>query len=578
LESDPSPIAEGAATGVPAVSPVTKRYEFDPAGNRKFTEVDGQTTTYEYNAASQLVAETGTISVSHAYDTWGNEESRTSNGVTETYQYNHLNLLSVYTKPGATTQYEYWPTGERYSKSTGSNLELYVPRHGDVGAEYSDASTLKNLYVQGTGVDQKQIRIDAAGQRRHYLGDQVGTVSVTLTDTGAVAESSLRDVWGMPITQGPSAERYGFAQREHDTESGLVHMRARQYDPRIGRFTQTDPIRMNRAGEHFAYAMNNPVSMVDRSGRAPGDWWDPRTYSLSDLKQGFTESVTAFGRGVVKGAVGLVEGVRDISVGTYHGVKQLVEDPASHWEDLKLVAKTMPSAVVESAKETVREIQKDPTKISELAGSATFDFLSGLAGDKGLSKLAKTLKVTKFADNLDDISRLTGALDNVPGAATNLEKGRVVLRMGSGEVDPKLDFLEILGGEHSTPSSRAVARRIEGGEIRIFDDSPYDFAYNEGSTIHIRPGQSPTQQALEALHEGVHILDPRRRGNPNLLSRELRAHAATANLEHNLGLVTENEWMARQARGVRGLADSILETYERWGIDVDIDLNLLPGP
>ncbi len=231
-----------------------------------------------------MVAEDGpTTHVSHLYDQWGNEQTRTTTGgtsLTETYQYNHLNLLSVYLRGAvASGQYDYWPSGERYSKITTSGTEIYVPRHGDVGAEYSDAATLKNVYVQGTGIDQKQIRIaagadgiiNAGDERRHYLGDQVGTVSVTLSDTGAVVESNLKDVWGMPITLTASAERYGFAQREQDNESGLVHMRARQYDPRIGRFTQTDPLLGNRATEHYAYARGNPVSVTDPLGLEPPD-------------------------------------------------------------------------------------------------------------------------------------------------------------------------------------------------------------------------------------------------------------------------------------------------------------------
>ena len=163
------------------------------------------------------------------------------------------------------------PTEERYAKTNLNNSpqnELYVSRAGDVVTEYSTPTILKNSYVQGTGVDSKYTRIPASGDagRRHFLGDSVGTVSVTVTETAAISESTLKDVWGVAFPGPTSSERYGYAQREQDYESGLVHMRARQYDPRLGRFTQTDPLFGSRTTEHFTYAFGNPVSHSDPLG------------------------------------------------------------------------------------------------------------------------------------------------------------------------------------------------------------------------------------------------------------------------------------------------------------------------
>jgi len=43
-------------------------------------------------------------------------------------------------------------------------------------------------------------------------------------------------------------------------------MRNRMYYPKLGRFTQTDPIRSNRPFAHYAYAGNNPISRSDPMG------------------------------------------------------------------------------------------------------------------------------------------------------------------------------------------------------------------------------------------------------------------------------------------------------------------------
>lgn len=77
----------------------------------------------------------------------------------------------------------------------------------------------------------------------------------------------MKDVWGVQVAGGVSSERYGFSQREEDRESGLVHLRARMYDPRIGRLTQIDPILSNRATKHYIYAANNPLKYVDPYGQ-----------------------------------------------------------------------------------------------------------------------------------------------------------------------------------------------------------------------------------------------------------------------------------------------------------------------
>jgi RHS repeat-associated protein len=181
--------------------------------------------------------------------------------------------MSSYTQGASVNwQYEFWPTGERYAKTNlgSSASELYIPRGGDVATEYTrvggGSPVFSNRYAQGTGIDQKQVRISAdASIRRHYLGDQVGTVSVTLADDGAVAESSLKDAWGVQVA-GAMSERYGYAQREHDLESGLIYMRNRMYDSRTGRLTQDDPIRVNRPFKNYAYASNNPISRIDPMG------------------------------------------------------------------------------------------------------------------------------------------------------------------------------------------------------------------------------------------------------------------------------------------------------------------------
>ena len=56
------------------------------------------------------------------------------------------------------------------------------------------------------------------------------------------------------------------AGREPDA-TGLVHYRARYYDPAIGRFTQRDPLGFIDGVNRCAYALNDPVNRRDPIGQ-----------------------------------------------------------------------------------------------------------------------------------------------------------------------------------------------------------------------------------------------------------------------------------------------------------------------
>ena len=57
---------------------------------------------------------------------------------------------------------------------------------------------------------------------------------------------------------------------EYLDPTGLYHLRARQYDPSIGRFLATDPVACSVGVPcigAYAYANDNPIRFIDPSGR-----------------------------------------------------------------------------------------------------------------------------------------------------------------------------------------------------------------------------------------------------------------------------------------------------------------------
>lgn len=111
----------------------------------------------------------------------------------------------------------------------------------------------------------------------YYHTDAVGSVRVITNQTGAVVERydyvPFGQLWQPPVN--PVSTRR-FAGKERDAETGLDYFGARYYASRTGRFTTIDPVLNIEAAltepqrwNRYAYALNNPLAVVDPDGRDP---------------------------------------------------------------------------------------------------------------------------------------------------------------------------------------------------------------------------------------------------------------------------------------------------------------------
>ena len=64
----------------------------------------------------------------------------------------------------------------------------------------------------------------------------------------------------------PTHDPLRFAARELDAQTGLYYVRARWYDPFLGRFMSEDPIGLEGGINQYAYALNDPVNLSDPTG------------------------------------------------------------------------------------------------------------------------------------------------------------------------------------------------------------------------------------------------------------------------------------------------------------------------
>jgi RHS repeat-associated protein len=116
--------------------------------------------------------------------------------------------------------------------------------------------------------------IDGSSNELYYLYDGLGSVAELTDDSGVVTDSYVYDVFGaVTSSTGSTANDWLFTGEQEDGETGLYFLRARYYDPETGRFLARDPLEFN---QRYAYAGNNPATMVDPSGLVPGP--DPDAY------------------------------------------------------------------------------------------------------------------------------------------------------------------------------------------------------------------------------------------------------------------------------------------------------------
>ena len=120
-------------------------------------------------------------------------------------------------------------------------------------------------------------------QGQYYVKDHLGSPRVTVDGKGNVL--SYADYYpfgsimpGRSGNNGMSHDRTKFTGYllEEEGEQDTYHAEARGYDPVIGRFTSRDPLsNLYPSVTPFAYAMNNPILLVDRTGLCPESSTDP---------------------------------------------------------------------------------------------------------------------------------------------------------------------------------------------------------------------------------------------------------------------------------------------------------------
>jgi RHS repeat-associated protein len=254
--------------------------------------------TYAYDDAGRLTTATNTSNPTHnqtlTYDALGNVTSNSRTGAytygstrphavtaagSHTYAYDAAGLmisgagrtmtwdgdnrLASVTRNGATTTFSYDADGARIQQVQGSTTRHYLG--DDYEIDVPTGTTTKYISIAGTLVGR------TAGPARYWVHtDHQGSIQAETDAAGVEVHRKKYRPYGEVLSTGGSLsyEPRGFTGQRHDA-SGLVYLKARYYDPELGRFISPDPlvdgqdtVGLNR----YAYAANDPINHTDPTG------------------------------------------------------------------------------------------------------------------------------------------------------------------------------------------------------------------------------------------------------------------------------------------------------------------------
>ena len=248
------------------------RYRYDSNGNRTAREVvrstGTSTETASYDAQDRLLNYEGT---QYTYTPNGDLLTKTDATGTTHYIYDALGNLRKVTLPNGVV-IEYLIDGQ--NRRVGRKVDGIVTHrwlYADqlrIVAELDATGAVAKRFVYGTRANVPDYMV-AGGVTYRIYADHLGSPRrvVNLT-TGAVIQSLRFDEYGYVLADtNPGFIPFGFAGGLHDTATGLVRFGARDYDPRVGRWTSKDPILFDASGTNvYEYALGDSVNLFDPTG------------------------------------------------------------------------------------------------------------------------------------------------------------------------------------------------------------------------------------------------------------------------------------------------------------------------
>ncbi|MCA8924166.1 MAG: Fic family protein [Planctomycetes bacterium] len=463
------------------------RYAYDAAGNRTAVELAGEEPrALELGEGNRVLAYAG---ASYTYGSHGALVAREGEGGDWRYDVDVDGRLEAAHGPGEqTVRYGYAPDGTPLWREANGERHAFLVDRQQVVGEFKDGGLLRR-YVRGEDLDDL-LWSDGEDGRWTFHRDLVGSVTALTDVDGEVVARYRYGAFGEGLaSEGPAAERnpWRFAGRPLDAVTGLYDVRARHYDPTLGRFTAPDPSGREGGLNLYAYAENDPTRLTDPLGLAaelgarstqtpaPRQGWFSRMLSAVDRAGQSLPGPTRFLYNITKG---VAQAAKDTVVGigelfqkeTWVALGQFVSE-LDDWETVKAVGKHLLDASVDVGTRYIDAALNDPDEFARMTGYGAGMIAGSVLGSKGIDKLAKVARAAKaarlarraanVADDVVDARRrlkpvlvaAAGAADEAAGAVDDVARAGA----GAGAVDD----VARSAGSGSSEARKGIAQALD---------------------------------------------------------------------------------------------------------------------
>ena len=275
-------------------------YTYDSHNNRKKMTVGNKTTVYKYNQNDELLR-TDTLNgeteenavVIYKNDKNGNQlatinryeipndrkdgsyvdidvtlgDNQLNDNVVN--HYNALNQLTKTLTKNYKVSFTYDAEGLRASKTVNGEKTVYVWDGDQVVMELSKGGAVQKRYIRGN--DLVYADKGENTEKTYYVTDMHGNVVQLLDESGNVTKTYEYDSFGNEVKPEKKDENpYRYCGEYYDKETEEVYLRARYYEPGVGRFitrdTYTGESDESLSLHLYTYCENDSVNAWDPSG------------------------------------------------------------------------------------------------------------------------------------------------------------------------------------------------------------------------------------------------------------------------------------------------------------------------